>query len=89
MGFRDSETDSFPFERTDKGIWYAIILFGATFPKYSFTSSKSGKMEFITKIKSLHEEGQKYLLMGMWQGKYSTDIFILNEKTCIKKITGN
>jgi len=80
MSFREGETNDFPFARTDRAVWYAIIVHDIRFPRFDFTASKSGKKAFIEKIESLKADGQKYLLLGLWQGQWKTDIFILDEE---------
>jgi hypothetical protein len=80
MVFREGETDRFPFDRTDKKVWYGIIVHDILFPRLAFTSSKTGKKEFLDKIKELRKKGQFYLLLGVWQGEWSTDIFVLDEE---------
>ena len=86
MTFRENETSKFPIGSKMRGIWYAIVVFDKRFPKFDFSSSKSGEVNFIRKIKSLKDDGQSYLLMGIWQGKFSTDIFVLDEELVIKMI---
>lgn len=86
MTFRNGETDHFPVDRTDRTIWYAIIVFSSDFTRYGFTSSKSGKKDFVEMIKKLNSEGQKLLLLGIWQGQWKTDLFVLDEKTIVEKI---
>lgn len=86
MVFRTNESDDFPFSTTECGVWYAIITSESPMNTYSFTSSKSGKKDLIEKIKELTKEGKEYLIFGMWQGKWKTDIFILDKKTCLNKL---
>lgn len=92
--FREGETDQFPVDRKDKGVWYGIIAMKVSNTRdapienyrFDFTSSKSGKQEFIDKINELKIHGISYLLLGIWQGNYSTDIFVLDEKTIVKRL---
>jgi hypothetical protein len=86
MTFRNGETDHFPVDRTDREIWYAIIVSDDNFSRYGFTSSKSGKKDFVEMIKELNGEKQKTLLLGIWKGQWKTDLFILDEKIIVDKI---
>ncbi len=88
MAFRENETERFPFDRTDREVWYGIIVHDEKFPRYSFTSSKSGKRDFINMVGCLKSGGQKYLLIGIWQGQWKADIFILDETIAIKLMGG-
>jgi len=87
MAFRNDETKTFPVEFTDKIVWYAIIVFDGRFPRYAFTSSKSGKKDFVNKISELKYGGQKYLLLGIWQGNWKTDIFVLDEDMIVQRLS--
>jgi hypothetical protein len=89
MSFREGETETFPFERTDSGIWYAMILFDGRFPRHSYTSSKSQKRNLIEDMTKKKQEGQKFLIMGIWHGQWKTDIFILDEETTLRKLLDN
>lgn len=87
MVFRIGESDSFPFSTIERGVWYAIITSEPPMNTDSFTSSKSGKQDFVNKIKQLTNENKTYIILGIWQGKWKTDIFILDKKICIREIT--
>jgi hypothetical protein len=92
--FREGETSQFPVDRKDNGIWYGIIAMQASNTsdasienhRFGFTSSGTGKREFIDKINELKTHGISYLLLGIWQGQYSTDIFVLDERIIVKRI---
>jgi len=86
MTFREDETDQFPFNNTDRGVWYAIITHDILFPRLAFTSSISGKQDFVDTIKKIRREGKFYLLLGIWAEKWRTDIFILNEDIVLKRL---
>ena len=86
MTFRENETEQFPFESCERTVWYAIITFEGGFKKHSFTSSKSGKRDFMNRAEILSENGVSHILMGIWQGKWKTDIFILDRKVMMEKI---
>jgi hypothetical protein len=90
MTFRYNETDAFPFERTDRKVWYAIVehdLLG--FHETEYTSSQSGKSDFINRIKELHLKKVKksdYRVYGIWMGGWKADIFHLDEKIVLRKL---
>ena len=92
--FREGETNQFPVDRKDKGVWYGIIATKSSpsgsvqieITRFGFTSSVSGKREFLDKINELKTHGISYLLLGIWQGQYSTDIFVLDEKIIVKRL---
>jgi hypothetical protein len=84
--FREGETDHFPVERTDKKIWYVIIQHDILFPRNAYFSSGTGKKEFLSKIRELRTAGKLYLLLGIWQGEWSTDIFVLDEDIIVKRL---
>jgi hypothetical protein len=84
--FHEGETEHFPVERTDKGVWYAIIQYDILFPRSAFFSSGTGKKAFLDKIRELRRAGKFYLLLGIWQGEWSTDLFVLDENTIVKML---
>jgi hypothetical protein len=91
--FRLGESDQFPVDRKDNGVWYGIIILKSSHEDVtvggltvSFTSSGSGKRELVDMISELKLKGISYLLLGIWQGQYSTDIFVLDEKIIVRRI---
>lgn len=86
MTFRNNETDQFPVDRTDREIWYAIIVSNDELSRYEFTSSKSGKKNFVETINKLLGENQKILVLGIWKGQWKTDLFVLDPKIIVDKI---
>ncbi len=83
--FRINETKEFPVDFSDGSIWYSIITSDLNY--YDFTSSVSGKKEFINKISEFNKSGIKFLLLGIWHGMYRTDLFILEEKEIVSRIS--
>ena len=86
MSFRENETEQFPFLCTDRTIWYGIILNDSGFHRSSFTSSKSGKKTLSEEIETLQSKGVSFLLIGIWQGQWKTDIFVLDPTIAIPKL---
>jgi hypothetical protein len=86
--FRFDETENFPVERTDRKVWYAIIGYDQEcgFSKTSFASSKSGKLSLITMISELSKHKRKFTVVGIWQGDWSTDLFVLDEIKIVKML---
>jgi hypothetical protein len=84
--FREHETEQFPVDRTDGGIWYAIIAYDNQFSRFDYTPSGIGKKEFIRKIALLKQSNVEFLLLGIWHGEYRTDIFVLDENIIVPMI---
>jgi hypothetical protein len=86
--FRTGAEDNFPWDRTDKGVWYALfVVENGKLVHYGFTASKSNKAGLRQALESL-EEADESLLIGVWMGQWSTHLFILNPMTAIKKLAG-
>lgn len=79
MTFRTDETLAFPFVRDDRKVWYAIVEYDITgFHETAYASSKSGKTDLLAALILLRSSSRKYLLLGIWQGEWKTDLFILD-----------
>jgi hypothetical protein len=84
-GFRDGETETFPFDWTDGSVWYFIISENYQRLPEEYTSSLSGKVGLIRAIQALLTNKTKFTLCGVWNGKWRTNIFVLDpEKAVIK-----
>ena len=89
MAFRSDETLEFPFASTDRKVWYGIIECEEDvriFTETSFTSSKSGKTNLINIVKQLINQERSFVLIGIWQGEWKTDIFVLEPTIAISMI---
>ncbi|MCK9593700.1 MAG: hypothetical protein M0Q91_17000 [Methanoregula sp.] len=90
MTFRINETAEFPFERTDRKVWYAIVEYTITgFHETEYTSSGTGKSDFIEKIKEFRLKKVRksdYRLYGIWAGEWKADIFLLDETIVLRKL---
>jgi len=83
MSFRYNETDVFPFELRSPGVWYAILRIDPIHKgivMLDFTSSKSQKKMLTTTL--LKDD----ILIGVWTGRWSTDLFILDKTIALKKL---
>lgn len=79
MAFRTGETREFPFDRDDRKVWYALIEYDITgFHETAYTSSKSGKADLLAMLIQLRGMNRKYYLLGIWQGEWKTDLFVLD-----------
>ena len=80
----DRETE-FPWSSTDRSIWFALfVVEDREICWYGFTPSKSSKHNLIKALKALTSQ-DKAILIGIWTGKYRTDLFVLDiEKSIIE-----
>lgn len=81
MSFRIGETSQFPFAYTGREVWYFII--DETLCRFEYTAAKSQKKELVDTIKLLSSGCSNFTVFGVWQGKWKTDIFILDPKETI------
>jgi hypothetical protein len=86
MSFRENETEQFPFWITDRVVWYGLLLNDAGFHRLSFTASKSGKKTLVEQIVICQNVGSPFLVIGVWQGQWKTDIFVLDPDITIAKM---
>ena len=71
--------NDFPWWSTDKAAWYFTLDKSGKIIGY--TPSKTNKKLLIEYLKSDPEVS----LFGVWTGKYSTSIFVLDPKISIEK----
>ena len=84
--FREGAEDEFPWGRTDKSVWYAILTVeDGRIERYGFTSSKSNKAGLCSALQQLTEQDEA-LLLGVWTGQYSTHLFVLDIPKAICKL---
>ena len=84
-GFRIGETEHFPFDFTDGSVWYFIISEKYQQCPEEYRASDSGKVGLVRAIKSHQNNKTKFTVCGVWNGKWRTNIFVLDpEKTIIK-----
>jgi hypothetical protein len=83
MGFREGETDSFPFDRTDNGIWYFTVKSDEITP---YKSTMTDQKDLVIELNKMLRSGRKFQLFGVWHGQYKTDIFVLDPATVRKRL---
>ena len=84
--FREGEEDEFPWNRTDRKVWYSLFTVEeGRIQHYGFTPSKSNKAALCSILQQLTLNDQS-LLLGIWNGDYSTHLFILDLQKAINKL---
>lgn len=87
--FREGEEDSFPWDRTDRGVWYCLLVVEeGMIERYGFTSSKSNKAGLCRALSTLSGR-RDALLLGVWTGQYRTDLFVLDIPKAIEKLSAH
>lgn len=81
--FQTGRENDFPWDRTDKGVWYCIISDKRI---SGFTSSKSNKKVLSALIRFLIGEHEQFRVIGVWNGTYSTSLFLLDPIIASKKL---
>lgn len=85
--FREGEEEQFPWNLTDRSVWYALlVLESGKLERYGFTSSKSNKDQLCAALQELLTSDEATLL-GIWTGEWSTHLFILDIKIAIEKLS--
>ena len=84
--FRDGEEEHFPWTATGATVWYALfVVENGKLEKYGFTSSKSGKKALVSALQALSQDDES-LLIGVWNGQYRTDLFILQAEKALSHL---
>jgi hypothetical protein len=82
--FRTGEESHFPWDRETKEIWYAVLYEG----RYTgFKSTNNEKKSLIRYLKMAIAAGVKPLVIGIWHGKWSTHLFVLDPSKTINYLT--
>lgn len=82
--FREGEEESFPWDCTDRCVWYSLfVVEGNKIERYGFTSSQSNKQGLCDALNSLSNV-ESALLLGVWTGQYYTSLFVLPIPKAIK-----
>ena len=81
-----SDFQDFPFYSKDKGVWYFIIDWKNK-TKIQFCTVGE-KRDLILKLSELEKAklDVNFQLFGVWNGKYSTDIFELPISVSLEKL---
>lgn len=84
--FRTECEDDFPWNAEDRSVWYALlVLEGGKITRYGFTSSMPNKQGLVNALESLAETDEA-LLMGVWNGQWSTHLFVLGRDKAIVQL---
>lgn len=84
--FRCNDEESFPWTSIDRSVWYALITVECgKIVKYGFTSSKSQKQNLYHALIKI-DKFEDCLLLGVFNGKYKTDLFVLNIEIAQNKL---
>ena len=76
--YRTGEEDNFPWSVKSKTVWYALIVIeNGNLQRYGFSSTLHDKTILVTVLEKL-EDDQNALLLGVWNGQYSTHLFVLD-----------
>ena len=78
--FQIGREADFPFWSTDRATWYFTV--DKTGKIQGYTPSKTSKKNIIECL----TRDSDILLFGVWTGKYSTSIFLLDSKIAIGKL---
>lgn len=84
--FRTGEESHFPWDRESKEIWYAVFMQGSqqAHGRYSgFKSDRTSKLTLIRYLKMAQAANARPMLIGIWHGKWSTHLFVLDVSEAI------
>ena len=85
--FRMKEEEQFPWDATDRKVWYAIfVVDGGKISREGYTAAKTNKISLAARLEILLSEKTEHVLIGVWSGNYSTHLFVLNSRIAIKKL---
>ena len=83
--FRENQEDAFPWDYTS-GIWYSLfVVEDGKIEKYGFTSAKGNKEKMRLLLKEISPNDDA-MLIGVWNGQWRTDLFILDIPKAINKL---
>jgi len=84
--YRTNCEDEFPWNKTD-GIWYSLIVVeGGKIETYGFTSAEGNKDQMRIVLQEIISEGLEAMLLGVWNGKWKSHLFILDIEKAIDKL---
>jgi hypothetical protein len=87
-GYFRTDCDDFPWHSTDRSVWYALLVVeNGEIVRYGFTSSKSSKKGLCDAIRSLNAKDE-VLLLGIWNGQYSTHLFVIDPAVALEHLEG-
>lgn len=84
--YRYNDEASFPWASTDRSVWYTLITIeNSKIQKYGFTSGKMQKFNLLQALLKA-DDCNDVLLLGIWTGKYRTDLFVLELDIAMSKL---
>lgn len=84
--FRHEKENEFPWDTRHKTVWYALLVIeNNRIEKYGFTSSCSQTACLCQALKEIENKSQA-MLLGIWTGKYSTHLFVLDIDKAIEQL---
>jgi hypothetical protein len=79
-GYFRNDIGAFPWDRSGKEIWFALLnVEDGRIKEYGFTSSKEQKRNLLAALNDPASVGCK--LLGVLHGQYSTHLFNLDKET--------
>ena len=86
MVIRIDETDRFPLEET----WFFIVSFqNGIVEQEDFTAAQYAKNNLIMRIEQYTETYIPFKLYGVWHGQWKTDVFNLDPKLMVRRLTAD
>jgi hypothetical protein len=87
--YRLGEEEQFPWGLTTAVVWYALLLPtldgpGLVIKRVGYKSTTFQKEKLAKDI--LLEENKNALLLGVWNGQYSTHLFVLDKNIAALKL---
>jgi hypothetical protein len=84
--FRINEEEHFPWDEKTKKVWFSLFVHDELgIKKRGFKSVISSKRRLLNELRCL-ERGSGAILIGIWNGKWSTHLFVLDIDTAIEKL---
>jgi hypothetical protein len=86
--FREQCESEFPWHVNDRAVWYALLVVeDGKIVRYGFISSKADKQSLCTALERLAATDEA-LLLGIWNGQYSTHLFVLEPAEALAHLKG-
>lgn len=84
--FRENCETEFPWDCTDRGVWYSLfVVEDGRIETYGFTAAKGSKEKMRLLLKEI-DSSDDAMLIGVWNGRWKTHLFILDIPKSIKKL---
>jgi len=86
VGSSRTDCGDFPWDCIDTSVWYAfLVVENGKIARYGFTSSRSSKEQLCNALKSV-SINDEVLLLGVWTGKYSTHLFVIDPAVALEQL---